>query len=219
MKNKFNWVFFDLDGTLADSIPTLYRIYTEFLAQFGIKGTKAEFSALNGPSMMEIVTFLKSKYKLTDSVSSLMELYKNRIMQSYKYYVKPVKGSKAVLEVLRNNGYKIMLVTSSNKEISFEFIKTQKWDKYFNDYVFGNEIKRSKPDPEIYWKAISKASVSLDAIVVVEDSLNGIISANHTGAKVIALGTNHSKEELIKSGASAVIKQLKDILIILEVKQ
>ena len=43
MGRRFQWIFFDFDGTLVGSIPAMYQIYLKFLKKFGKIGTKNEF--------------------------------------------------------------------------------------------------------------------------------------------------------------------------------
>ena len=218
MNKNYNWIFFDLDGTLADSIPAMYQVYLEFLSKFHKKGTREEFEELNGPSLSEIVSVLKSRYNLTDDENSLNSFYKKKILDAYKNIVKPLDGASNVLEVLKSRGYKSLLVTSASQEVAEEFVKHQGWSKYFQDYVFGNEIKKAKPASEIYELALEKTNVSSDSVVIVEDSYNGVKSAKGSGAFVIGLANNQTKKELSKAGADITISRLKEILSILEVK-
>jgi HAD superfamily hydrolase (TIGR01509 family) len=218
INKKCDWIFFDLDGTLADSLPAMYQIYLNFLNQFEKKGTRAEFEELNGPALPEIIMVLKIRYGLVDDEVFLIDLYKRQISDAYKNVVKPINGAADVLETLKNNGYKLLLVTSASREIASDFVKRQKWDKYFQDYVYGDEINKAKPASEIYDFALKKAGVSSDAVIVVEDSSNGVKSAKGTGAFVVGLANNHTKEELSKAGADITLSRLKEILSILEVK-
>jgi len=88
--NKFEWIFFDLDGTLADSLEIMYDIYIEFLKDYGIKGTAKEFQKLNGPSLKEIIIFLKKKYELKPTIKELLEKYQKMIegFNSYFFFKK-----------------------------------------------------------------------------------------------------------------------------------
>ena len=214
---KFNWIFFDLDGTLADSIPASYKIHTDFLAQFGITGDKKEFEELNGPSIPEIITALKTKYKLDADKNYLIDLYKGGILDAYRNYIKPFDGLKDVLKELKDRRYKLALVTSADQEIAMGFIKNQKLEKYFQNYVFGNEVKKAKPDPESYNLALKRANASSDSVVVIEDSYNGVKSAKKAGAFVIGLANNQTKEELLNAGADKSVNELKEILPLLKV--
>jgi HAD superfamily hydrolase (TIGR01509 family) len=218
MNNKYNWIFFDLDGTLADSIPAMYQVYLDFLSKFDKKGTREEFEELNGPSLTEIVSVLKTRYGLIDDDVFLMNSYKEKIQDAYKNIVKPMNGAGDILAALKNRDYKLLLVTSASQEVAEEFVKHQGWSKYFQDYVFGNEIKKAKPASEIYELALKKTNVSSDSVVIVEDSYNGIKSAKGAGAFVIGLANNQTKKELSKAGADITISRLKEILSILEVK-
>ena len=219
MNRKFKWIFFDLDGTLADSIPPMYQVYLNFLTEFDKRGTKEEFDELNGPSLPEIVSVLKTRYRLVDDKNFLMDLYKGKMLGAYKNYVKPIDGANDILQELKNRGYKLLLVTSADQEIALEFIKCQKWDRYFQYHVFGNEIKKAKPDPKIYSLALKKANTSSKSVAVIEDSPHGIKSAKSLGVFVIGLANSCSKGELLGTGANIVIYQLKEILSILEVKE
>ena len=73
--SKIKWIFFDLDGTLVNNLPALYRAYLDFLIDYGIKGNKREFEKLNGPSLTEIIDTLKQTYDLKESHNKLFEKY------------------------------------------------------------------------------------------------------------------------------------------------
>jgi HAD superfamily hydrolase (TIGR01509 family) len=217
-KEKHVWIFFDLDGTLADSIPALHQVYLEFLGKFDKKGGKEEFEELNGPSLPEIVSILKARYGLVDENVSLINFYKEKILHAYKNTVKPMIGAKTVLEMLKSRGYKLSLVTSSEKDIALEFIRSQKWEQYFQCYIFGDEVKKAKPASDIYALALKRTNASLDSVVVIEDSCNGVKSAKATGAFVIGLINSQTKEALLRAGANITISSLKEIQQILEDK-
>jgi len=216
MNRKFEWIFFDLDGTLADSILVMYQVYLNFLNGFDKRGTKEEFEELNGPSISEIVTILKTRYGLVDNEVLLADIYRKKISDTYKNIVKPMNSARSVLEAIKSSDYKILLVTSASQEIAMEFVKHQKWARYFQGYVFGDEIKKAKPNPEIYELALKRANVSPEAVAVIEDSSNGIKSAKATGVFVIGLVNNQVKEELLDAGADITISHLQEVLPIVE---
>mgnify|MGYP001573834756 FL=1 len=207
-----SWIFFDLDGTLADTIPVLYNVYLNFLNNFKKTGTKKEFAILNGYSLPEIVLFLKSKHNLKASKSYLLKLYKDKILISYNNGVKPLDNAHVVLQKLHKLNYKLMLVTSADYNIALRFISSQGWRKYFQNYVFGNEVDKAKPNPAIYKLAIKKAGISPAAATTIEDSPNGVLSAKRAGTLVVGLAKNETKNSLLKAGADIVILELKDIL-------
>lgn len=212
---KFNWIFFDLDGTLADSIPALYKVHKDFLARFGLVCNKEEFEKLNGPSLLEIIIFLKNKYKLVEDKNYLINLYRSATLNAYRNYVKSHDGLDVMLKELKHRGYKLVLVTSADREIAMEFINSQKLGKYFQDYIFGDEVKKAKPDSAIYDLALKKIKAFSDSVAVIEDSYNGVKSAKAANIFVIGLANNQTKEDLLSAGADIIVSNLKNILSIL----
>lgn len=182
--NKIEWIFFDMDGTLADSLDHMYRVYVNFLKSHGIDGNEEEFKKLNGPSIKEIVYYLKKKYCLKDKVTDLVKEYESKVLNAYKKKVESVKGSTSLLNILKKD-YKLALVTSSNRMISETFIKKNKWEKYFSTIVCGDEINDSKPKPAIYKLCLCRANANKDNVLVIEDSENGVKSAVAAGLRCI----------------------------------
>jgi HAD superfamily hydrolase (TIGR01509 family) len=205
-------VFVDFDGTLLNTIDCLYKAYCRFLAYYGIEGSKEEFNSLNGPSTFEIVEILKEKYKLHDNVQDLFQKYLETIKTNY-IHAEAFQDSEFFLSFLHHQGKKIILVTSSREEMVSPIIKRLKWDKYFSDYTWGENVKNSKPSPDIYLEAWQKAKVSKSSAIAVEDSLNGVKSANSADMVVFGLSIDFSESELMKAGATKVFKNLTQIIV------
>ena len=166
-----DWIFFDLDGTLADTMPALYNIYIKFLDNFKKRGTREEFLMCSG-SLPEIILFLRSRHDLKASRDDLLKLYRKEVLASYGK-LKPVKNARMVLRELNELNYKLMLVTSAEKDTAMGFILRQGWQKYFQNYVFGNEVENAKPNPAIYRLALEKAGIGPRAAGGGEESPHG----------------------------------------------
>lgn len=184
--SNIKWIFFDLDGTLVDSLPSLYHAYINFLKDYGVKGNKKEFEKLNGPSLKEIVFILKNKYELNESNKKLLTNYMQKIQSAYKK-TQPKKYSSMLLKTLSENGYKLALVSSSSRNLVTILLKQYRWEKFFIRYVFGNEITNSKPHPDIYRLCLKKTNATPKQTLVVEDSENGFKSATKAGLRCILL--------------------------------
>jgi len=210
-KQQKKWIFFDLDGVLADSLSVLEKAYNNFLGRFDIKSSEQEFVNLNGPSLKEIVGLLKARYGLPGKEADLFEFYKKNILLLYQVSVKPMLKAENVLKTLFLNGYKMLLVTSSFQEAVEGFIKKQQWQKYFQGYVFGEEVKRSKPAPDIYQLALQKAKIAPFLAVAVEDSVNGVKSAKQAGIFVIGIAEESNKTKLMQAGADIIFSELRQI--------
>ena len=214
VRKNLSWLFFDLDGTLADSVEAIYQAYLTFMSWLGLKGRREEFSTLlNGPSLREIVAILRDRHDLGDQASDLLDSFRECVKESYRTRVKPMPGAEAVLAELCKRGYKLALVTSGAKTVADVFLKRYDWEQYFCECVFGDEIRRTKPHGDIYIRAPEKAGARSDEVLVVEDSLNGVRAAQAAGLDVVLVQSDKPIEQDVR--VAAAVSRLDEILEIL----
>ena len=175
-------IAFDFDGVVVDSISVLKSVYYDFLNQFGKTGSDAEFESLNGPTIKEIVSILKNKYELEESLKALLDKYNGLLTEAYSS-VPLINGIQSVLEDLTDQGVELALVTSSVKSEVELILRRHEIEKRFKIVITGNEVKESKPSPEIY--LLLKKLSDKNEIWTVEDSENGIKSALEANINVI----------------------------------
>ena len=95
------------------------------------------------------------------------------------------KGLVELLDYLKKKGISIALATSSDRKKQNYCLKKAGVYDYFDYMIFGEDIKNSKPDPEIYLKVIEHFGCDKDEVLIIEDSVNGILSGYNAGARVI----------------------------------
>ncbi len=212
MLHSTRWVFFDLDGTLADNLSAMYTVYENFLEEFGCIATKEEFDSLNGPSLREIVAILKHKYTLLPTETELYDLYERKLAEAYHRFIPPMPQAGDLLERLQKRNIQMMVVTSAPERLLEAFIHRVGWQSYFQEYVSGNEVQSSKPQPEIYHTALHKARVAAEYVYAVEDSPNGVKSAVTAGIPTLGFAHHYSSDLLLSSGARYTISQLHEVM-------
>lgn len=200
-------IFVDFDGTLVNSIDSLYRSYCELVQYYGIKESREEFNSLNGPSTFEIIQILKNKHDLDDEVKEMYSRYIDIIKKHYTQTEKFLDSDKFLSSLYRQKK-KIILVTSNRAEMCLPLIEKLNWSKYFSDYVWGESVKYSKPSPDIYLEACRRSGVEKTKIIVIEDSLSGVQAACAADLVVFGLNLDFSKNELKKAGATKVFASL-----------
>lgn len=173
---------FDFDGVVINSIDPLKRVYFDFLAQFSIRGSETEFEDLNGPSIKEIVSILKDRHCIEAFYDDLLENYQNRLNRAY-IDAPLINDIKETLANLNDRGLDLALVTSSQRSEVETILIKHKLDIFFKFIVTGDDVKKSKPSPEIYLAV--KEKFKQHDVWAIEDSSNGIRSANRAGLKVI----------------------------------
>ena len=112
---------------------------------------------------------------------------------------------------MKDRGY-LLAVGSSSKNAKFILEKTG-LDKFFDTVSDGNNITRSKPDPEVFLKAAKFLGVSPESCFVVEDAASGIDAAKAAGMRTVGIGDAYWCAE-----TEYPIEQISELLIILDKK-
>lgn len=187
-------IFLDLDGTLIDSPAAIYQIYTAFLAKYGFEGSREEFEELNGPNLSQIVAHLKEKYGINEEKESLKKRYASGFLQVYGK-VPLFEGVREFLEMTRQEKLQLALVSSAPREALKTFLFEHDLSSYFTKSISGDDVEESKPNPEIYLRALKELSLNADEVIAVEDSLNGVKAAIAANIETLCF----AKQERVKN--------------------
>lgn len=175
-------LFFDMDGTLADSLAVLEQVYYSFLQSHGVVGSKAEFKSLNGPPLDQVVATLKEKYDLIETTESLFDQYMTLVSRLYPGQARLVPGSREAFKFARDCGLTIGIVSSAPEDLIKGFLTA---NRLRVDLVISCEsVVMGKPAPDPYLAALQQTGLSPSQAAAVEDSAAGVDSARAAGLDV-----------------------------------
>ena len=120
-------------------------------------------------------------------------------------------GAAALLSWLKTEGVAVVLATSSVRERAVEVLTRLGVVQYFDDMVFGTEIERGKPWPDIFLKAAEKAHAAPADCLVLEDSEAGIQAAHAAGIDVLCVPDMKMPAESYQQMTAAMLKSLDDV--------
>jgi HAD superfamily hydrolase (TIGR01509 family) len=129
--------------------------------------------------------------------------------------VEPYEGSVRLIRQLRDRGFKIAVVTSSQNCTAV--LKAAKLDAFFEVRVDGNTIHAQhlagKPAPDTFLAAAKLLGVEPARAVVIEDALSGVQAgrSGHFGL-VIGIARKGNAEELKHHGAHVVVNDLGELV-------
>src|ERR1700741_5423323 len=128
--------------------------------------------------------------------------------------VEPYEGSVELIHQLRDRGFKIAVVTSSQNCTTV--LKAAKVDHFFDVKVDGNVIHAQhlagKPAPDTYLMAAKLLGVEPARAVVVEDALSGVeAGSNRKFGLVIGVARKGNADELRQHGANLVVNDLGEL--------
>ncbi len=181
-------LFFDLDGTLANSKGILQMVYESFLTHFDRIPSQSEFDLLNGPPLTEAISYLKETHGITENISELLSFYQVLIKENYSN-VKPSAGAYSLLACTHKRGWINAIVTSNNQDLTTYWLNKTGLSKWISFVIAAENVKNGKPSPEPYLKALHQAQVSANFSIGIEDTPAGAHSSSSAGLQTIVLHT------------------------------
>lgn len=187
-------VIFDMDGVVVNTEPLSHRANTKFYESLGIKVSNEVYDTFIGNSDVNIIQKIKSIYGVEGSEEMLLEqclgFYCTEFDNDPTLELMP--GVKDLIIDLYDNGFKILLASSSSKVKIERIFNRFGLNPYFNRKISGQDFEFSKPHPAIFLDAVAKSGFSADECVVIEDSTNGVKAAK--GAGVFCIGYKFEEE-------------------------
>jgi beta-phosphoglucomutase len=189
---KYNAIIFDLDGVICHTDHYHYLAWKQLADGLGIEFDEKINNRLRGVSRMDSLEIIIEKwsgkpFSLEEKLSFAEE--KNEI---YKELLKKMSTKdlsnevKETLEQLRTRGL-LLAIGSSSKNTRF-ILKQIGLGEFFDAISDGNNITKSKPDPEVFLKAAEYLELEANECLVIEDARAGIDAAGAAGMKSAAIG-------------------------------
>ncbi len=205
-------IFFDMDGTLVDSIPFHQRAWLRFLDIYGIPLKPEEFNTQNHGTIHEMV---RRFFPYVDSKERQLELGEEKevlFRTIYQPHLEEIVGLTHFLEHLQSLGISRHLSTMGDQN-NIDFTLDGLGIRHFFDTITGgHEVLKGKPDPEIFLRSLEKAGVEPKQALAFEDSGGGIRAARAAGLRVIGIASTHSKKELVEMACEAAYTNFLEIL-------
>ena len=195
---NYDAVIFDLDGVLVTTDDCHYKAWKRLADEEGIYFDRKINERLRGVSRAESLEIVleKANKAYTQAEKAEMADRKNG------YYVELVNkidksaiinGAEDFVKAVKKAGLKTA-VGSSSKNSKLILEKTG-LTKLFDVIVDGNDIKNSKPDPEVFQKAAQRFGISPQKCLVCEDADAGVEAGVRAGMDVLAVGSAESNPE------------------------
>lgn len=192
IKPPFLAVLFDLDGVIVSSDKLHFLAWRRIAQELNIQFSKADNEKLKGVSrevsLKIILKASKKKYssdKQKQLINRKNSYFKKLIPTLSKKNILP--GVLKLIKTLKNNKIKIAIASASkNTKLILKVLNLQ---NTFDAIVDGNQVKKTKPNPEVFLRAASLLSTKPEQCLVIEDSIVGVEAGVAAGMKVLAIGS------------------------------
>jgi HAD superfamily hydrolase (TIGR01509 family) len=175
-----------MDGLLIDSEPLWLEAETAIMARLGADWSEEDQKQLLGGSMERSVRYLLAKATRPVSPEQVAEWLMSDITERVRRDGVPVQpGARELLAAVKAAGLPCALVTSSQR--SFMQAVLGSTGMRFDVLVCAQDVSATKPDPEPYLLAAKLLGVHPADCFALEDSPNGVASAEAAGCRMFAV--------------------------------
>lgn len=193
-------VIFDMDGVLVDNAHYHFLAWQKFCKRHGKSFDLVAFrEKLFGCNNAE---HLKMIFKKPLPPATLAELAAEKeLIYRYLYHdnVKPTEGLIPLLTELKSRHIPMAIATSGEKENVDFIIHEAGLNGFFTAIADATQVKKGKPDPEVFLKAAALLKVRPEQCLAIEDTNKGIDAALKAHMTVIGIATTHHKAELTEA--------------------
>ncbi len=207
---KVKAVIFDLDGVIADSEQLSGETTAAVLAKYGITLTDSERRETFGRRSPDIFSDALSKRNMEGNIEEMVQEKNRLLIEKVRTELKPIPNSIELVKWLKCNGYRLALATSSHSAKMQMEVDSLGIEDLFDVIVCGDDVRKGKPDPEIFLKAAEKLGAKPEECVVIEDSQFGVQAAKFAGMKAIAFDSPNTHNQDL-SMADVVVDSLEKV--------
>lgn len=204
-------ILFDMDGTLIDSEPLWREAQVEVYPRYGMDVTYDMLEETMGMRVDEIVEYWMEKFGTTVDVEEVVLQVNERALGLILEKGEPRVGVEQALFLVKEMGYKMAVASSSDKEVMEKILDKLGVTKQFDLIHSAQKEIHGKPHPAVYLATAKALGVEPSDCVVVEDSVNGVLSAKAAHMKCIAVpGVSERNRKEFKE-ADIVLNSLVDL--------
>lgn len=189
--SRIKAVLFDMDGVLIDAKDWHYEALNEALRLFGIEISRYDhlhtFDGL--PTNVKLEMLSEQNYLPKKLHGFINQIKQKNTIRMVNEKCHPMFHHEYALSRLSSEGYKMAVCSNSIRNTIENMMEKAGLNTYLDLIVSNEDVKKAKPDPEMYITAITKFGVKPEECLVVEDNPNGVKAGIASGAHILQVET------------------------------
>lgn len=194
-------VIFDMDGVIIDSEPMHAKANVLAMKRYHVDVPLSYCYDFIGSTTYYMCQKMVDDFHLNVTPEELL-----RANDEMKEYLLKTEGHTVVpyiidlIKDLYRHGIKLIIASSSPAPAIEEVMHSLQIEPYFEGYISGMQIKKTKPAPDIFLAAVNRLNLKTDECIVIEDSQNGVNAAYSAGITCVGfVNPNSGKQDLSKA--------------------
>ena len=177
-------IIFDLDGVLVEAKDIHFEALNRALGKYAIDWNE-HLSIYDGFKTTQKLQMLTERKGLPESSHELVWEAKQYWTLQMLKELKPNQTLQSVMSALSEDGYKLAVCSNSIRKTVLTTLSKLGIIEFMDLIISNEDVKNSKPHPEMYWKAISMMSYLPEETLIVEDSPYGLLAASRSKSHIL----------------------------------
>lgn len=208
---KYKAVIFDMDGLLFDTEKVFNKAWQALADSKGLVLDPRMLDHLRGTSGVQMLNIINQYWPKEDEKALMKEVFEvSETMLKEHAPIKP--GALRLLDFLKDRAIPMAIATSSPRYLVESNLTLTGFDKFFDVIVCREDIKKGKPDPEIFQKAASKLNQNPKRCIVLEDAIHGVKAGLNAQCKTIMVPDLIQPDEEILKSDVLILKDLNQVI-------
>jgi len=213
MLTQFSAAIFDMDGLILDSEALAKRAFDTVCKQYGLADLSDVFMQFVGTNAETGNAVIKNVLDNSIDADVFNQTWRSLYLEWVKDKAVPLKeGVVEVLTYCQSHHIPMAVATSSQTALATHKLNKAGVLDYFDIIIGGDQVSRSKPQPDIFLKAAASLSYEPNTCVAFEDSPNGVKSALAAGMKVVQIPDLIQPDEALLSLGHIVLERISDVI-------
>ncbi|MEW9668397.1 HAD family hydrolase [Ammoniphilus sp. 3BR4] len=188
-------IIFDFDGTILDTETASYRAWMSLYERYGFTMGIEEWGKFIGTKNKEDnpYTFIKNNAPdfLWSEEETRFEVRKT--VDSLMADKEILPGVKDLIAHAKKHNIKLGIASSSARETVLEHLRRLNLQMDFDVISTSDDVRKVKPDPELYLRTIAALKMKKNEVIAIEDSPNGAWSAVRAGIRCVVVPNQMTK--------------------------
>jgi len=178
-------IIFDLDGVLVDAKNIHYECLNDALGKKYKISLEEHLSIYDGLKTSQKLEMLHERKNLPKEIFDEVWTLKQKYTLDKLKTILVSPELITLFENLSKDNFKIAVCSNSIRKTVLTVLSKLNIIEYIDLILSNEDVKNSKPHPEIYWKAISYFDVLPEETLIIEDSPYGLLAAHRSNSKVL----------------------------------
>ena len=194
-----------MDGTIVDSLPYHYEAWKIFFNENKVENFSEKLKDYKGGGTLDLMTAVYGdKYSrkelkiMTDDKEIIFrEIYKNNVV--------PIMGFMDMFELIKSKNILVGLASNAIRKNVKMILSELKIYEEFDSIICGDEVRKGKPDPEMFDETVDRFNLKKEECLIFEDSVEGVSAATNSKVDVVGITSSTSGKILIDNGCKTTI--------------